>query len=54
MDIGNQQRVIIVEPEQPVEKPAAPVSAEPRVEELEHAATWPLPLDLTGQADPVS
>lgn len=48
MDIGNQQRVIIVEVD-PVtaEQPKAPVEAGSLEEnELERAAAWPLPLDL--------
>ena len=48
MDIGNQQRVIIVEVD-PVthEQPKTPVEAGALEErELEMAAAWPLPLDF--------
>ena len=48
MDIGNQQRVIIVEVD-PVaaERPTTPAEAASVEErELEMAAAWPLPLDL--------
>lgn len=54
MDIGNQQRVIIVEVD-PVsaEQPKTPVGASSMEEnELEMAASWPLPLDL--DPEPVS
>ncbi len=48
MDIGNQQRVIIVElDETSAEEPVAPVEAASGSEQdLELAAAWPLPLDL--------
>ncbi len=52
MDIGNQQRVIIVELEETMaDKPPVPVATETAAE-LEKAATWPLPLDL--DPEPVS
>ena len=49
MDIGNQQRVIIVEPEEAVVDVSE--ATEPATAVLEEAATWPLPLDL--EIDPV-
>ena len=46
MDIGNQQRVIIVELDQ-VEEPGKLTEVEAAVKtDLETAVTWPLPLDL--------
>ena len=52
MDIGNQQRVIIVEPEKALEEePVTPAEVEADLAaELEKAVAWPLPLEL----DPVS
>ncbi len=54
MDIGNQQRVIIVETEpseqrDPEAEPAQIIDA-PAVgsTEVQAAASWPLPLDLDG------
>ncbi len=47
MDIGNQQRVIIVELEkQQVVEPTAELVDVPTAEEIELAAAWPLPLDF--------
>ena len=47
MDIGNQQRVIIVEVDPvTVEQPKTPVEATSQEQELEMAAAWPLPLDF--------
>ena len=47
MDIGNQQRVIIVDLHDIEERKPEPALAEvERSEELEQAVTWPLPLDL--------
>ena len=47
MDIGNQQRVIIVELEKErVAQPAAELVDLPTPEEIELAAAWPLPLDF--------
>ena len=48
MDIGKQQRVIMVEPEQ-LEMPE-PVAAEP--EEIERVGEWPLPIAI--EPEPVS
>lgn len=47
MDIGNQQRVIIVELDAttPLETPA-PEVAEGAAVDLERAVEWPLPLDV--------
>jgi hypothetical protein len=51
MDIGNQQRVIIVELDKttPIE-PLAPVAEEADAADLEMAVEWPLPLVI----EPVS
>ena len=53
MDIGNQQRVIIVELEESTTAdPPAPEVEVAAVADLETASTWPLPLDLN--REPVS
>ncbi len=57
MDIGNQQRVIIVELDTPtIDEPAneepAELSATNHEGELDEAVAWPLPLDL--DPEPVS
>ena len=46
MDIGNQQRVIIVEPETPalLEEELEPVQADH--DEAEFVGEWPLPMDI--------
>ena len=51
MDIGNQQRVIIVELDKttPVE-PVVPAADDNELAELEMAVEWPLPLEI----EPVS
>ena len=53
MDIGKQQRVIIVEPEQePVLDPVADLEPLTESEAAALAAAWPLPLDY--DPEPVS
>ncbi len=53
MDIGNQQRVIIVElDEVATAEPAVAVAAKSEPADLAMAAEWPLPLDL--DLEPVS
>lgn len=54
MDIGNQQRVIIVELDEVTEnEPVEPLEAKANVAaELGAATAWPLPLDL--DPEPVS
>ncbi len=46
MDIGNQQRVIIVEPEttEPAAEELEPAQA--TRDEVEFVAEWPLPMDI--------
>ena len=54
MDIGNQQRVIIVEPEK-VETPAPEhVSAAAAREEFEFVGEWPLPIAIEPDPAPVA
>ena len=50
MDIGNQQRVIIVEPEEIEEPVIEPVAASPGsiYEKTELAGDWPLPMAIDG------
>lgn len=46
MDIGNQQRVIIVEPDQ-VETPAPDLTPAPAAtEEFDFIGEWPLPIAI--------
>lgn len=53
MDIGNQQRVIIVEPDREIaDQFPAPPTEQATFAEPESAAMWPLPLDL--DPEPVS
>jgi hypothetical protein len=46
MDIGNQQRVIIVEPDQLISEEELSSTVSDVGLDLETAAAWPLPLDL--------
>lgn len=46
MDIGNQQRVIIVEPEKVERSAAEPTSAAAFREEFEFVGEWPLPIAI--------
>jgi hypothetical protein len=53
VDIGNQQRVIIVEPEK-VEAPAVePMPAAASKEEFELVGEWPLPIVIESDPAPV-
>lgn len=55
MDIGNQQRVIIVEPEKMAVGAPMPAGAEPDpVHGEEIAAAWPLPLDIDQETEQTS
>ena len=51
MDIGNQQRVIIVELDK-IETPDLEPVAEAKLEDVELVGAWPLPLDMN--VEPVS
>lgn len=51
MDIGEQQRVIIVEVDESMSEPAPQPDQQPS-RAAEDAAAWPLPLDL--DPEPVS
>jgi len=55
VDIGNQQRVIIVEPEKPLEEePVAPAEVGADLAaEMEKAVAWPLPLQIDPALDTV-
>jgi hypothetical protein len=55
MDIGNQQRVIIVEPEQVASGQPRPVETDSgRIHHETSATSWPLPLDMDQEHDEAS
>jgi hypothetical protein len=52
MDIGEQQRVIIVEVDSSLARPAPIEEPAPQRGAPEPVGAWPLPLDLDTEADP--
>ena len=53
MDIGNQQRVIIVEPDQVVAPVPEPMPAPADDEGFELIGEWPLPIAIEADRAPV-